>query len=353
VTPRLPGTRPLFPAALLAALCGLAALTAFLAPAAQAEEVQLTALCQATQAGRECSEEAEDVYALGTPFAATSSNLKISSSFLGIPTSVGCTGSSLEGETTEASETTELEGVVSALTFSGCTESFGKTACTIEAINLPYSAAVTHQGQSTGNGGVLLWKASAEQRPAFYGECSSVGLQCVFEANESKQPESAEGSVDALSMQLVGGAPASLKANSVSLKKTTPPGGNCLGAAATTASGEYSAAEPSPAFVEMVPILVNLNPEPLNLKVKDVQQIFFENQSPEASVTVFGFGFPIGGSSLNTKTCMMGTKGAVLQPKGKCEVELTCKNALDSTFQVRYGVPGVSAFSHKTPFKCT
>jgi hypothetical protein len=101
-------------------------------------------------------------------------------------TSVGtveCTGSTIEGETTEK-EAEPLPGNISALTFTSC--KFGTTACTITTENLPYTAELVATGE--GSGALTI---SSEETSFATVKCGFL-INCTYSANVETEAKGGE-----------------------------------------------------------------------------------------------------------------------------------------------------------------
>ena len=300
--------------------------------AAAAEETEYTVLCATTQESGTCGEEAEDIYPVQTPIRAASTNAVIAGKVLGIPYTVSCEESTLEGETTESSETTELEGTVSSLAFSGCKESIGKSECSVTTENLPFKIAVSRGGESVGNGRLLLWSPSSQ--PTFDVTCG-IGLHCVFKAADELEPESAESSVQGAEFWVLGGSTAQLQVGSAPV--TAAAGEGCPGGSAASVSAEYAVAEPVPLFVEETPVGIDLNPDPMKFAKPETINQTITNSSPKTSWKIILLGAdPPNFGFKDPNTCFKKS----LDATKSCVVPVTCFNAGNkATFQVGYALP--------------
>jgi len=146
------------------------------------------------------------VYTSGT---AVSAQLKAGTTALLTNTisNVICQKSTTAGKTTSSGgKGLAVTGTIESLTFTECKTASG-VACTVKAVNLPYSASITATG--SGNGTLTVTKDLSGD-PGATVECATL-INCTF-------------STASASLGVTGGNPAIAKANGIAL---TPKGLTC------------------------------------------------------------------------------------------------------------------------------
>jgi hypothetical protein len=313
--------------------------------ASAALAVEPTVLCSSTQEGRVCPEEPANVYGAGKVASGTSKNFAINSKFFGSPYAVSCKKATLKDQTTESSGTLELRGSVSSAEFAECTDSFA-TACTVKGTHLAYATG-TSRTATVGNGTMLVWGSTTSSPPGFAATCAS-GLNCVYEANEEVAPEGV-GSVKAFKFALNGGSPAHLAGSSLPLKMVTPEKGNCFGAEAATLTAEFEITEPKPLYVELEPVGISLDKDPVAFpKAPDTMMLKIENSSPKASWKIVQVD-PLAPFKWNdVNNCL----NVLIAPTKACEIEVVCTVAAVGLFTTTVRTTWNSHLAYGTEMKC-
>jgi hypothetical protein len=201
------------------------ALTAVLG-AGSASAAGGTTLCKTNETP--CA--ATNHYAIGQEIVATSTNPRLTSN-LG---EVTCNNSEVKGKTTSTgSNKTSVSGEITSLSFTNnCVlhTPFGFTdACTVTAINLPYAATVSNTA------GTMNGPLTVSGSPGAKVDCGSA-LKCQFTAKGGS-----------ITLDVTGGAPATVLAEKEELERTVYEGGICPSEATWDAT--YTVTTPNPLYL--------------------------------------------------------------------------------------------------------
>ena len=169
-------------------------------------------------------------YLSGQEIVASSTNARLTSS-LG---DVTCEQSEVKGSTTSTgSNKAAVSGSITSLSFTkNCVlhTPFGFTdACTITSINLPYAASVTNTA------GTMNGTLTVSGSPGAKVDCGSA-LKCQFTAKGGS-----------ITLDVTGGAPATVTASSEPLERTVYEGGICPSEATWDAT--YTVTTPNPLWL--------------------------------------------------------------------------------------------------------
>ncbi|MGN6256701.1 MAG: hypothetical protein ACTHN3_02980 [Solirubrobacterales bacterium] len=148
---------------------------------------------------------------------------------------VTCTKSTISGKTTSAgSSTTTVTGEITAVSFTGCTESVFHSSCTVTSENLPWKVEV-HSSSTNGNGAMTAF-SSGKGNPGAIVECSFF-VNCTY-------------STTSATLSVTGGNPAKVLASKVPLAATTSGTHTTCPSNTATWTAEYEITTPKPLFVE-------------------------------------------------------------------------------------------------------
>jgi hypothetical protein len=202
------------------------ALTAFVGAGTASAATQI---CKVNTETPACSEANQ--YPSGTALKAglkAGTSAKLTTAGALINPTITCTVSSVAGKTT-ANSGTPLPGEVTAMSFSGCTNSFNGKKCTPKTLNLPYPASVTTAASGImGNGEMNV------------EDPSGAGVEMACE-----ELPTCTYTTTAITLDVIGGTPAEVIANEEKLNKLS--GISCPTEAKWTAT--YTVSEPSTLFV--------------------------------------------------------------------------------------------------------
>jgi hypothetical protein len=162
------------------------------------------------------------VKGVGTKISATAQNPTLKAE--GRPT-VACEKSTVAGEITEQPAGGPTRGKITSLTFTGCVLK-GVSTCTVNAVQLPYTATLSQKTEQNGNGilSVSEQVPNSNTQPGATVICGGgFFLNCTFKVKEANPqvPGLAVGN-----LQVTGGNPATVSALQVELKASGP---NCMG----------------------------------------------------------------------------------------------------------------------------
>jgi hypothetical protein len=182
-------------------MLGLAAIALIAMAAIGAGSASATVLCGTAPEGEVCPEGG--AYPEGTTLPAHAENVTFKELYYGADVKCGSSDMTLS-TTSQGGEGQAVTGAVEALGFEGC-ETLGTPPhpCEIEGTELPYAASFTHLAHTNGNG-TLTIKSGGSGEPGFKIVC--MGESCRFGLGAKKE------------LPVLGGNPASLLVNQVSLK---------------------------------------------------------------------------------------------------------------------------------------
>jgi hypothetical protein len=166
-----------------------------------ASSASATVICKETPTGTISTARCDNDYVAKQVFKFKATNPVLTSDLY---SDVMCLSSEASVEQANTGGTgTPVTGKVTALTFSGCTETFFHFSCTVKAVGLPFSAEI-HWISGTHDGTVEVFNGRASV------SCPFIGLNCVFGAA-------------ALDMELESGNPARVTTNEVELEMFEEP----------------------------------------------------------------------------------------------------------------------------------